>query len=239
MEYNLSNRSHIYIYLYQLIPNIDIVKYIYSLKLENEYNSILLDRYNLIIKNNTVYFQHNGNYISTSTTNDHWDNNLRDNNLMQMRHTKFVKIDQNNMSKERIMESIETYELLDKYYSITYLGEFENYNNYNNLLQSLKIVHNEQYIKSIQSNNLNQYNIKNTELNNLKCINDDINEDTKVDSLSLIKRVHSLNTYFNYCNYHRLYRTDSPLIKYIHREFSSGRINLYYDMVNNVTYIST
>lgn len=82
-EYALTNKQQIFLWLHQLIPNLDIIKYIYEIKCSLE-NSETLYYYD-IIPHITFLQESNFSYIMTIPVNDSWSRKVLNNASLYMK----------------------------------------------------------------------------------------------------------------------------------------------------------
>ena len=82
-EYALTNKQQIFLWLHKLIPNLDIIKYIYEIKCSLE-NSETLYYYD-IIPHITFLQESNFSYIMTIPVNDSWSRKVLNNASLYMK----------------------------------------------------------------------------------------------------------------------------------------------------------
>ena len=76
-EYALTSKQHLFLWLYQLIPNLDIIKYIYDMKCSLESDEILY--YYGVMPHITFLQGPNYSYIMTIPLDNSWSKKVLNN----------------------------------------------------------------------------------------------------------------------------------------------------------------
>ena len=82
-EYALTSKQQLFLWLYQLIPNLDIIKYIYEMKCSIENNETLY--YYGLIPNITFLQENNFSYIMTIPLDNSWSKKVLNNSSLYMK----------------------------------------------------------------------------------------------------------------------------------------------------------
>ena len=82
-EYALTSKQQIFLWLYQVLPNLDIIKYIYDMKCSLEYDETLY--YYGLIPNITFLQESNFSYIMTIPLDNSWSKKVLNNSSLYMK----------------------------------------------------------------------------------------------------------------------------------------------------------
>jgi len=82
-EYALTSKQQLFLWLYQLLPNLDIIKYIYDMKCSIENDETLY--YYGLIPNITFLQENNFSYIMTIPLDNSWSKKVLNNSSLYMK----------------------------------------------------------------------------------------------------------------------------------------------------------
>lgn len=82
-EYSLTSKQQLFLWLYQLLPNLDIIKYIYEMKCSIENDETLY--YYGLIPNITFLQESNFSYIMTIPLDNSWSKKVLNNSSLYMK----------------------------------------------------------------------------------------------------------------------------------------------------------
>ena len=82
-EYALTSKQQLFLWLYQMLPNLDIIKYIYDMKCSLERDEILY--YYGLIPNITFLQESNFSYIMTVPLDNSWSKKVLNNSSLYMK----------------------------------------------------------------------------------------------------------------------------------------------------------